>query len=77
VPAEVLAQGRPEVAGPGGREAYLTLFTGALNDLFLIAAIVAFAGAVLSFALIRGRDFIASGPAVPEESEADAEAAAA
>ncbi|HEY7619564.1 MAG TPA: MFS transporter [Solirubrobacteraceae bacterium] len=77
VPAEVLAQGRPEVAGPGGREAYLTLFTGALNDLFLIAAIIAFAGAVLSFALIRGRDFIASGPAVEEESEPEAEAAAA
>jgi EmrB/QacA subfamily drug resistance transporter len=77
VPAEVLAQGRPEVAGPGGREAYLTLFTGALNDLFLVAAIIAFAGAVLSFALIRGRDFIASGPAVPEESAPEAEAAAA
>ena len=77
VPAEVLAQGRPAVAGPGGREAYLTLFTGALNDLFLVAAIIAFAGAVLSFALIRGRDFIASGPAVPEEPEAEAEVAAA
>jgi MFS family permease len=77
VPAEVLAQGRPEVAGPGGREAYLTLFTGALNDLFLVAAIVAFAGAVLSFALIRGRDYIASGPAVPEEPESEAEVAAA
>jgi EmrB/QacA subfamily drug resistance transporter len=60
VPAEVLAQGRPDVAGPGGREAYLSLFTGALNDVFLVGAIVAFAGAVLSFALIRGQDFIAS-----------------
>jgi EmrB/QacA subfamily drug resistance transporter len=77
VPAEVLAQGRPAVAGPGGREAYLTLYTGALNDLFLVAAIVAFAGAVLSFALIRGRDYIASGPAVPEAPESEAEAAAA
>jgi EmrB/QacA subfamily drug resistance transporter len=77
VPAEVLAQGRPEVAGPGGRAAYMTLFTGALNDLFLVAAIVAFAGAVLSFALIRGRDFIASGQAMPEETQSGAEAAAA
>jgi EmrB/QacA subfamily drug resistance transporter len=77
VPAEVLAQGRPAVAGPGGREAYLTLYTGALNDLFLVAAILAFAGAVLSFALIRGRDYIASGPAVPEEPESEAEVAAA
>jgi MFS family permease len=77
VPAEVLATGSPQVAGPGGREAYLTLFTGALNDLFLVAAIVAFAGAVLSFALIRGRDYLASGPAVPEEPESEAEVAAA
>jgi EmrB/QacA subfamily drug resistance transporter len=77
VPAEVLAQGRPEVAGPGGREAYLSLFTSALNDLFLVAAIVAFAGAVLSFALIRGSDYIASGPAMPEEPESEAEVAAA
>src|SRR5919198_204908 len=42
VPAEVLAQGRPEVAGPGGREAFMTLFTGALNDVFLVGAIVVF-----------------------------------
>jgi EmrB/QacA subfamily drug resistance transporter len=77
IPAEVLAQGRPQVAGPGGREAYLSLFTGALNDLFLVGAIVAFTGAVLSFALIRGRDFIASGPGVREEPEAQAEVAAA
>ncbi len=77
VPAEVLAQGRPAVAGPGNREAYLTLYTGALNDLFLVAAILAFAGAVLSFVLIRQRDFIASGPAVPAEPESETEAAAA
>jgi EmrB/QacA subfamily drug resistance transporter len=77
VPAEVLAQGRPEVAGPGGREAFMSLFTGALNDVFLVGAIMVFAGAVLSFALIRGRDFIASGPAVPEEPESEAEVAAA
>jgi EmrB/QacA subfamily drug resistance transporter len=77
VPAEVLAQGRPAVAGPGNREAYLTLYTGALNDLFLVAAIVAFAGAVLSFVLIRQRDFIASGPAVAQEGEPETEAAAA
>jgi predicted MFS family arabinose efflux permease len=77
VPAEVLAQGRPEVAGPGGREAYMTLFTGALNDVFLVGAIIVFAGAALTFALIRQRDFIASGPAVPEQPEAETEAAAA
>jgi EmrB/QacA subfamily drug resistance transporter len=77
VPAEVLAQGRPEVAGPGGRAAYLALFTGALNDLFLVGAIVLFAGSVCAFALIRRKDFIASAPAQPEEPESRAEAAAA
>jgi EmrB/QacA subfamily drug resistance transporter len=57
VPPEALATGDPRVAGAAGRDAYLALFTGALNDLFVIAALVAIAGAVLSFALIRQRDF--------------------
>jgi EmrB/QacA subfamily drug resistance transporter len=60
IPGEVLATGNARAAGPAGREAYLSLFTGALNDLFLVAAIVAFAGAALSFALIRSRDFQAA-----------------
>jgi EmrB/QacA subfamily drug resistance transporter len=71
IPAEVLAQGRPQVAGPAGRHAYLSLFTSGLNDLFLVAALVAFAGAVLSFILIRQRDFIASGPAGAPAPEAE------
>jgi EmrB/QacA subfamily drug resistance transporter len=75
VPAEVLAQGRPQVAGPGGREAYLSLFTSALNDLFLVGAIVAFAGAVLSFLLIRQRDFLASQAAGAPAAEAEVAAA--
>jgi EmrB/QacA subfamily drug resistance transporter len=60
VPAEALAQGRAPIPGPQQHEAYLDLFTGALNDLFLVGAIVALAGAVLSFALIRQRDFVVS-----------------
>ena len=75
VPAEVLAQGRPQVAGPGGHEAYLSLFTSALNDLFLVGAIVAFAGAVLSFLLIRQRDFLASQAAGAPAAEAEVAAA--
>jgi EmrB/QacA subfamily drug resistance transporter len=77
VPAEALAQGRPPIPTPAARHEYLTLFTGALNDLFLIAAIVAFAGSVLSFALIRQRDFIASqaGAAPAPEAAAEPEAA--
>jgi hypothetical protein len=37
-----------------------------------VAAIVAFAGAVLSFALIRQRDFIASAAGAPEAGAAAA-----
>src|SRR4051794_11052425 len=61
VPAEVLATGSPRVAGPSAaaRHAYLGLFTGALNDLFLVAGAVAIVGGVLSAVLIRRRDFIA------------------
>jgi hypothetical protein len=55
----------------------MTLFTGALNDIFLVGAIVVFIGAALTFALIRQRDFIASEPAVPEQPETETEAAAA
>ena len=56
-------------AAPAAHEAYLTLFTGALNDILLVAAIVAFAGAVLSFVLIRGSDFVASEGAAAAAAE--------
>jgi EmrB/QacA subfamily drug resistance transporter len=38
-------------------------FIHGLNEIFLIGAYVAFAGAILAFALVRGRDFVASAPA--------------
>jgi hypothetical protein len=58
---EAFAGGAPP--GPLGRspalrDAYLTAFTGALNDLFLVAAVVAFIGALLGALLIRGSDFV-------------------
>ncbi len=61
VPVEVLATGNPSVVGraPEARQAYLDAFTSALNDLFLVGAGVAFAGALLSVALIRRSDFVA------------------
>ncbi len=61
VPVEVLATGSPSVVGraPEARQAYLDAFTSALNDLFAVGAGVAFAGALLSVALIRRRDFVA------------------
>jgi EmrB/QacA subfamily drug resistance transporter len=68
VPAEALATGDPRVAGPAGRHAYLALFTAGLNDLFVVAGIIAIAGGVLSFLLIRGRDFFVAPTEQPVEA---------
>jgi hypothetical protein len=68
-PAEVLAQGNPKAAGPA-REAFITGWTGALNEILVIAAIVALAGAVAAAVLIRGRDFVAHGSAPQPEPAA-------
>lgn len=42
-------------------------FTAALNEILLVAAVISLASAVLAFALIRSKDFVASGggPATP------------
>jgi EmrB/QacA subfamily drug resistance transporter len=74
VPAEALATGNPAVAGParGARAAYLDAFTASLNDLFLVGAAVAFAGAVLAAALIRRRDFVAAPGVAPAGPARDA-----
>ena len=74
VPVEALATGSPRVVGPSpaAQHAYLQAFTGALNDLFIVAAVVAIVGGVLSVALIRRRDFIG----VQQRSEAGREPAA-
>ncbi|MEA2390277.1 MAG: hypothetical protein QOK31_386 [Solirubrobacteraceae bacterium] len=70
-------QGRSVAAAapPGARHSilvnYTSIFTGALNELLLVGGIVALAGSIAAFALVRSRDFVASGP------EAAAAAAAA
>jgi EmrB/QacA subfamily drug resistance transporter len=68
VPAEVLAQGNAPRAPAAAHDAFLSLFTGAMNDLFLVGAIVAFVGAVLSFALLRPRDFAPAGAGARPEA---------
>ena len=62
-PAEVLAQGNPRVIGPHPplHDAFLTGWTGALNEILVIAAVVALAGAVSALALVRRTDFVAHG----------------
>ena len=52
--------GAREVVG----HAFRTGFTGALSEILVIAAVVAFAGAVAGYALVRKQDFVASGPGV-------------
>jgi len=44
-----------------GTTAIHAAFAGAMNDILLVAGIVALTGAVLSLVLVRGRDFVAYG----------------
>ncbi len=56
--------------------AYQTGFTGALSEISIIAAAVAFIGSMLAFVLVRQRDFVASGAAAGAHDAAAAPAAA-
>jgi EmrB/QacA subfamily drug resistance transporter len=66
---EAYATGDPNVALGGlyhghvpsaVAHAFRAGYVDALNDLFLVGAIIAFAGAIIGFALIRNRDFVVS-----------------
>ncbi len=48
---------------PGGTSAQ---FIHGLNQILLVSTFVALAGAILAFALVRGKDFVASGPAAAQ-----------
>ncbi|HEU4975801.1 MAG TPA: MFS transporter [Baekduia sp.] len=60
-PAQVLAQGDPSVLGPA-HHAFAAGYTSALNEILVIAAIVAFAGAVTALFTVHRRDFVQHGP---------------
>ncbi len=73
----IAAGGAPEVLRsiPAGQRASATVavhnaFAGAMNEILLVAAVVALVGAVLGLGLVRGRDFVAS--AAPEAAPAAA-----
>ncbi len=69
--AQGIASAGPHAAASGGPGAVQTAtgaFVGSLNDIFLIAAIVAFIGAALGLALVRQRDMVPQG--APEEEGA-------
>ncbi|HLM31985.1 MAG TPA: MFS transporter [Solirubrobacterales bacterium] len=63
-----VAAAPPQLQGQVG-DAASAAFIAALNDILLIGAIVVFVGAVLSFALVRKRDFVTAeaGHSAPEE----------
>jgi hypothetical protein len=64
----------PAAARPQLTQAIDAAFSGGLNDLFLVAAVVAFAGAALALALVRRSDFV--GPGGPPPAPAAEPAAA-
>jgi hypothetical protein len=41
-------------------------FTAGLNQILLVAAIIAFVSGLVSLAAIRGQDFVAQGPGPPD-----------
>jgi EmrB/QacA subfamily drug resistance transporter len=62
----------PAAARPRLEHAIHAAFTAALNDLLLIAAVVAFAGALLAFVLVRESDFVAQAAEAPQPEGAGA-----
>ena len=70
-----IARALPPAARAALMHSYRVGFTEAFTSILIIAAGVALAGSVFAFALVRSRDFVASGDA-PAESDAAPAAAA-
>jgi MFS family permease len=64
IPTQALATGKVDIIPPALRHDYLVAFTGALDNLFLVAGITALVGAVLAAWLVRPKDFVAHAPPV-------------
>jgi DNA-binding transcriptional regulator YdaS (Cro superfamily) len=62
----------PASSRPRLEHAIHAAFTAALNDLLLIAGVVAIVGGLLAFALVRGSDFVVHGAPVPQPEPAPA-----
>jgi EmrB/QacA subfamily drug resistance transporter len=83
--SDIVATGNVEAAAnaapPQFREqtasAAKVAFVSGMNEIFLVAALVAFAGAVLSLVLVRSRDFVAQEEAGAPAPEPEPEAVAA
>ena len=59
------AQAAAQIAPPQARDALIEAarraFVDGLDEILIVAAVVALAGGLLAFALVRGRDFVAAG----------------
>ncbi len=58
-PSEVLAQGNARAVPPQFHDAFVTGWTGALNEILIVAAVLALAGAVAALVLVRAKDLVA------------------
>jgi hypothetical protein len=67
-------EGAVRAAPPAARETLLAAaqraFIDGLNEILIVAAVVAFVGAISAFALVRGRDFVAQPGEQPAEAAA-------
>jgi len=72
-----LARRLPHTAQSALSHSYRAGFTSAFTTILLIAAAIALIGALLAFALVRSRDFVASGHAPEEPSARASETASA
>jgi EmrB/QacA subfamily drug resistance transporter len=60
----------PASARPGASAAIHVAFTSAMNDILLVGGIIALAGAMLAFVLVRARDFATYGAGEPAAAAA-------
>ncbi len=72
ISGQALATGNPQVVPAAMRHEFLVAYTGALDTLLLVGALVCLVAAVLSAWLVRPQDFIASQGAAAAEAPAAA-----
>jgi hypothetical protein len=72
VPAEVLASGQVKLFPAAAQAQFRDIFTASLSELFVVAAIVACVGALLSAVLLRPRDFAPAPTGAPAAEPARA-----
>ena len=70
--SQAIARGTPGPGRAAAEEAAKAAFVSGFNEILLIAAGIALAGAVLSFLLVRRRDFVAAREPAPAAAQASA-----